>query len=47
MQTFEVMTPDLTPEFLKMCSMEGFGGQAGLGEYELKKRWGGEWISSL
>lgn len=41
MQTFEVLTPDPTPEFLKMHSVEGFGDQAGLGECELKKSGGG------
>ena len=40
MQTFEVLTPDPTPEFLKMHSVEGFGDQAGLGECELKKKQG-------
>lgn len=39
-QTFEVLTPDPTPEFLKMHSVEGFGDPAGLGECELKKKRG-------
>ena len=39
-QTFEVLTPDPTPEFLKMQSVEGFGDPAGLGECELKKKRG-------
>lgn len=39
LQTFEVLTPDPTPEFLKMHSVEGFGDPAGLGG-ELKKKRG-------
>lgn len=39
-----ILDPKSTPGFPKMCSVEGFGGQAGVGECESKKA---KWVSLL